>query len=124
MEIHQVNTQIAEKMQLEVSCGYDISHPKGELMCAVGKWLPNHRGFVKYSAYLNPRELHEWLNGYSKRANIYPLDLSKYKIADDLEDKRVSSLYASDLIDFLNTKINGWVNNNIDDLKRRILRED
>ena len=125
MVTQQENIERAEKMGLDISCGRDISPSNGQFLCRVGDWLPNHKGFVKYSDYLNAKELHEWLNGYSKRADLYPIDLSKYDVADDLEDKRVPSLYTFDLINFLNENINGWVYDNIDSLKKKgILEED
>lgn len=125
MVTQQQNIERAEQMGIDISCGRDISPSNGQFLCRVGDWLPNHRGFVKYSDYLNAKELHEWLNGYAKRANLYPIDLSKSTVADDLEDKRVSPIYASDLIDFLNENINGWVYDNINSLKKKdILRED
>lgn len=125
MVTQQENIEIAEKMGLDISCGRDISPSNGQFLCRVGDWLPNHKGFVEYSDYLNAKELHEWLNGYSKRADLYPIDISRDRIADDLEDKRVSPTYTSDLIDFLNQTIDGWVYDNIDNLKEEgKLRED
>lgn len=109
MVTQQENKEMAKTLGL----GFDCYQPGKELLCAIGDRDYKTGGFVEYSPYLNAKELHEWINGYSKRVDIYPIDLRIDEIKEILKDNDIPSYKVYDFVDFLNTDVESWASDNI-----------
>ncbi len=109
MVTQQENKEMAKTLGL----GFDCYQPGKEPLCAIGERDYKTGGFVNYSPHLNAKELSGWINGYSIRKELYPIDLRIDEIKEILENNGISPRLPREFITFLNADARDWASKEV-----------